>query len=147
MRRRDFIGLVGSAAAWPIVAHAQQPRMPVIGYLGSASADAWAGRLQAFRQGLSEAGFVEGRNVMIEYRWADSHYDRLPGQAADLVRLGVNVIVTPASAPAALAAQAATKTIPIVFETGADPVAIGLVKSLSRPGGNITLGRADEVIE
>jgi putative ABC transport system substrate-binding protein len=112
--------------------------MPVIGYLGSASPDAWADRLKAFRQGLSESGFVEGRNVAIEYRWADSKYERLQELAADLVRRNVNIIVTPASAPAALAAQAATKTIPIVFETGADPVAIKLVASLNRPGGNIT---------
>jgi putative ABC transport system substrate-binding protein len=139
MRRREFIALVGSVtASWPFAAQAQQGPMPVIGYLGTASPDAWADRLKAFRQGLSQSGFVEGRNVTIEYRWADGHYDRLKELAADLVSRGVNVIVTPASAPAALAAQAATKTIPIVFETGADPVTIGLVASLSRPGGNIT---------
>jgi putative ABC transport system substrate-binding protein len=138
MRRREFIAALGGASvAWPFAVRAQQP-MPVIGYLGSASADAWADRLKAFREGLGQAGFVEGRNVTIEYRWADNQYGRLPALASELVNRNVSVIVTPASAPASLAAQAATKTIPVVFETGADPVTIGLVASLNRPGGNIT---------
>ena len=138
MKRREFIALAsGASVAWPLAARAQQP-MPVIGYLGSASADAWADRLKAFREGLGQAGFVDGRNVRIEYRWADNQYGRLPALAAELVNRNVSVIVTPASAPASLAAQAATKTIPIVFETGADPVTIGLVASLNRPGANIT---------
>ncbi len=143
MRRRDFVKLVGAQATTtallrPVTARAQQTRMPVIGYLGSASADTTASRLQAFRQGLSETGFDEGRNVAIEYRWAENHYDRLQGLAADLVGRGVSVLVAPGSAPAALVAKAATKTIPIVFQTGADPVAAGIVGSLNRPGGNIT---------
>jgi putative ABC transport system substrate-binding protein len=142
MKRRAFISLIGGVAAAPVLsllaARAQPQPVPVVGYLGSASPDAWAGRLQAFRQGLSEAGFDEGRNVAIEFRWAEDHYDRLQALAADLVAHGVSVLVTPGSAPAALIAKAATTTIPIVFETGADPVAAGLVGSLSRPGGNIT---------
>ncbi len=131
------MALAAGAALWPSMAHAQQP-MPVIGYLGSASPDVWAGRLKAFRQGLSETGFDEGRNVKIEYLWADNHYENLPAMAADLVRRDVAVIVVPGSAPGALAAKAATTKIPIVFETGADPVEIELVPSLNHPGGNIT---------
>jgi putative ABC transport system substrate-binding protein len=138
MKRREFVLALGGAAVSGPFAARGQPAMPVIGYLGSASPEAWADRLKAFREGPSKSGFIEGRNVAIEYRWANNQYDRLKELAADLVNRGVNVIVTPASAPVALAAQGATKTIPIVFETGADPVTIGLVASLNRPGGNIT---------
>jgi putative ABC transport system substrate-binding protein len=138
VRRREFITLVGGAvAAWPIAARAQGPAIPVIGFLGSELPDLYVGRLRAFLQGLNEAGFVEGRNVMIEYRWAEGQYDRLPGLADDLVRRRVTVMVA-TTTPAVLTAKAATTTIPIAFLTSTNPVATGLVASLNRPGGNMT---------
>ena len=139
MRRRDFIKVtVGSAAAWPLAARAQQSTMPVVGYLGSTSPEMSAKRLAAFRKGLRDGGFEEGRNVAIEFRWADAREERMPELVADLVRRGVAVIVAPATTAGALAAKAATTTIPIVFAAGSDPVALGLVTSLGRPGGNVT---------
>ena len=136
--RRRFIAALGSAVAWPVAARAQQSATPVIGFLGSGSPEPYADYLAAIRQGLGQSGFIENRNVTIAYRWAEGRYDRLPALADELVRLGVKVIMTSGGGNAALAAKAATTSIPIVFHMGADPVGLGVVSSLSRPGGNVT---------
>jgi putative ABC transport system substrate-binding protein len=137
MRRREFIAGLGGAVAWPVVVRAQQPAMLVVGWLESRSAETEREGLPAFQQGLAETGYVEGRNVVVEYRWAENHNDRLPALAADLVRRRVAVIVA-LGISSALAAKAATQTIPIVFRVGVDPVEIGLVASFNRPAGNLT---------
>jgi ABC-type uncharacterized transport system substrate-binding protein len=143
MRRREFITLLGGAAVapsllWPLAARAQQPAMPVIGFLDPTTPDTYADRLRAFRQGLKETGYIEGENVAIEYGWAEGQFDRLPALAAELVRRRVAVIAAAGGSPSALAAKAATTTVPIVFSVSEDPVRLGLVASLARPGGNVT---------
>jgi putative ABC transport system substrate-binding protein len=140
MRRRDLFKVIAAsaAAAWPLALHAQQSPMPVIGFMHGASAAAFPEQLAVFREGLKESGFVEGRNVTIEYRWADGQFNRLPGMAADLVSRNVAVIVALGGVSSNMAAKEATRTIPIVFVSGADPIKLGLVSTLNRPGGNVT---------
>ena len=148
MRRRQFLGAFGGAVAWPLAARAQQPATPVIGYIGAQSRGMYVDRLRTFHEGLDEAGFVEGRNVAIEYRWAENHYDAIPGFLAELIARRVAVIALPDSTPGAIAAKGMTSTIPVVFGISGDPVQLGLVNSWNRPGGNVTgmvLGNAEIV--
>jgi ABC-type uncharacterized transport system substrate-binding protein len=146
MRRREFMAGLTGAAAWPLLARAQQPARPVIGILGSARAEGWATETAAFMQGLKEAGFIEGQNLAIEARWADDRYDQLSSMAAELARAPVVLIAAIGNSLPARAAKGATTTIPIVFTMGADPVQLGLVTSLNRPGGNIT-GATDQSVD
>jgi putative tryptophan/tyrosine transport system substrate-binding protein len=138
LRREFMVTLGGLWATWPPVARAQQPAMPVVGFIHGGAANAFTGRIASFRAGLSEAGFVEGQNVVVEYHWLEGHFERLPAVLADLIRRRVDAIATPGSTPASIAAKAATATIPIVFGVAEDPVALGIVASLARPGGNAT---------